>query len=202
MSIDKKKIVGALAAVLLLGATAGGAYSYFTDAEKTVNSVTIGSNEIEITEDFPTPTPPAVGENEYVKKVSVTNTGEVDCFVRVFAEFEDADVRAVGEYSKDNGATYLSEADFRAALPENWEYRNDAKFGPYYYYKLPIAPGESTSNLFTNLKVTFATEDDVEPFKFTVYAESVQIYDKHGEKIEGADAYSKAWDEYLSEGEH
>lgn len=198
MKMNKKNIAAAVAGLILLGAATGGAYAYFTDSEKTVNNITIGSNEITITEEFPTPEPPAVGENTYVKKVAVTNTGDVDCFVRVYAEFEDNAVREVSEYSRDNGATYVSEDEFRATLPENWEYRTDGDFGPYYYYKLPIAPGESTPNLFTNLKVTFATENDVKPFKFVVYAESVQTKDRHGEDFTGENIYRQAWEEYLN----
>ena len=196
--MKKRNILIALVALLAIVFGGRGAYAYFTDAEKTQNNITIGTNEIEIVEEFPTPPDPVVGDNNYKKVVSVKNTGDVDCFVRVFAEFEDADVRKVAQYSKDNGSHYFAEAAYRSNnLPEGWGYVSTGNLAPYYYYTKALKPNESTTNLFTNLKVTFATADDVEDFKFTVYAESVQTYDKNGTLFTGANAYQSAWEEFL-----
>ena len=188
------------AAALFMAALGIGGYrlvsAYFTDAETTGNTITVGTNEIKIVEDF---TPPEIheGENRYKKTVQVENTGDVDCYIRVFSEFDDAEIRDISMISPD-GKEFYSAEDYRNHLPEGWTYLSDDIYGPYYYYKIPVKPGEITPPLYQMIRTTFEDADDVKDYEIIVYAESIQLPDKHGSLFTGTDLWKQAWGEYVN----
>ena len=98
-------------------------HAYFTDQDSITNTVTVGSNDIEITD----------GNQAIVK-----NTSEVSCYVRVFAEAEVAGTVtwSLNESVNTDGQAY-------------WTNGGDG----YYYYKNVLAPNELTEPLFTSLSV-------------------------------------------------
>lgn len=183
--------------IALLAAGIGGAagtMAYLTDQERTVNVMKPGINEIQITEEFPDPEI-GEGENRYVKTVRVKNTGNTDCYIRVFADFDDEEIRSVSKISPD-GDTFYDADDYRNHLPDGWVYADDERLAPYYYCTEAVAPGESTPVLFAQAETVFETGEAL-PFDISVYAESVQIPDRHGEPFAGEDAWKQAWLEFL-----
>ena len=198
----KKTVSYSLTAVAIGALTAGlvnmpGILAYMTDGGELTNTLTVGENIIEVDENFPDPEI-ETGENTYTKDVKVKNTGDVPCYVRVFLEFSDNDVRGESKVSPD-GTTFYTMSEFNSHLPEGWVYVNDAAdaLAPYYYYTAPLAVNASTPSLIKSVKTTFATADNIEPFDIYVYAESIQTLDKYGQAFTGTDQWRSAWTEYL-----
>lgn len=179
----------------------GGTAAYFTYWQQLQNNMTVGGNTITVTEEFEPPAEMTEGENKYKKRISITNTGTVPCFVRVFVAFSDSSVRDKSEFSPDkDGTDYYPVEDYGKHLPEDWEYvdpeENDL-LGGYYYYTQPVEAGATTSALVEWVRTTFETKDKVTDYEIIVYGESVQTLDKNGAEFEGADAYEQAWIEFL-----
>lgn len=116
------------------------------------NKFTIGYNKSNIEEEFGNYNSFEAGKT-YTKKVSVKNTGNVPCYVRVFAEIEN---------SKDD---YTVNYD-----TQHWE-----KSGDYYYYKTPLDTGKTTEPLFTS--ITNHSNRNHKDFSMTCYEETVQAAD-------------------------
>lgn len=90
---NKPYIVLGLVALLVACLGVIVAYAYFTDEGKKTNDFIVGRNSIEIIEDFQPPSELIEGDNIFIKEVQVENTGNVDCYVRVFADFSDSTVK-------------------------------------------------------------------------------------------------------------
>lgn len=215
------KILLPLLAIITFGLGIGAFYAYFTHTRKLVNTFTIGENTISITEDFEPPKEMVKGLNTYTKKITITNTGNTDAFVRVYAAFSDSDIadNSFIASSKPKSVSVTSDATFDSVIssmenagyktcsdfwkeggPSNgWIYipDSDSILGGYFYYSKPIIPGESTKALMDTITTWFAVENDVKDYELIVYAESVQTADKDGVSFSDVD-YQKAWTEYLS----
>ena len=116
--INKKSLCLAAAALTLTaGISAGTAMAYFTTYTEASGGITLnmGFSETIPKEDF----------SNWTKHVSVENTGDYDCYVRV---------KALAGSKYQDGLQY-SDSDGK------WTPGEDG----YYYYSDPIAPGESTS---------------------------------------------------------
>lgn len=186
-----------IAAVLCFGF--GGTWSYFSYFRMADNVLRVGSNVIQIEEDYEPPKELTVGENLFRKRVQVKNTGSVSCFVRVFADFSDYAVKEVSSISPD-GSAYYPASEYEQHLPEPWVYissEEDELLGGFYYYTEPLKQGEKTVSLFEKVKCSFESAEKVQEFDILVSAESVQIYDKDGAEFDGEDGYQHAWGEYL-----
>ena len=155
--INKKSLCLAAAALTLTaGISAGTAMAYFTTYTEASGGVTLnmGFSETIPKEDF----------SNWTKHVSVENTGDYDCYVRV---------KALAGSKYQDGLQY-SDSDGK------WTPGEDG----YYYYSDPIAPGESTSVLdiridskesdasFNVVVVQESTNENNEP-----YADWTQIAD-------------------------
>lgn len=168
----RKKKIMAVAAGLLCGTIAvisavsgtASATAYMSDYADVNNQFVIGNNTTGVDEEFPTPTPVPPGEN-VVKKVKVTNQGNVPCYIRVALS-----------YSEDLIA--LDGLD-----TENWEVGEDG----YYYYKHVVEVGSGTTNLFSGVTVKGQTE--ASEIRINVYEESVQTTDGS----ESYKDYKEAW---------
>lgn len=154
---------GMAAAVYLLPGTS----AYFTDHESGWNRMVFGHNASTITEEFPTPTPVLPGKS-VVKKVKVKNEGSVACYIRAALVFSEP-IEA------------LEGLDMK-----NWIKGED----DYYYYKYPVAEGESTTELFTGVRV--AKEMERKELEVSVYEESIQI--QKGNAV--FSDYQEAWNAY------
>lgn len=165
--MTKKKVILASAVLLAIGAVGyGGSSAYFSDYDNKPNTVTVGHNDTTIEEKFPDPTPKPVEDNpSYPKKVWVTNDGNgealVDCYVRAEVTFSNSDI---GQAVTLEG---LNTAD--------WTLGGDG----FYYYKHILKKGESTTPLFTGVKINSDKvadkyKDILDEFEVNVYEESVQ----------------------------
>ena len=192
MSKLKNKRLYIVVALLLCAASVSASFAIFSSWKTAENNLYVGHNEIEIEEDFAPP--PELGQDTTFRKtVKVRNTGNVPCYVRVFADFSDSEVRDVAQFSAD-GETFMSVGDYQAAIRErDWVYDPDTS---YYYYTVPVQPGDATPVLFHSVQVKFPNEQSVREFRIIVSAESIQTADADGVEI---DDYAEAWKTFLSE---
>ena len=149
MRFRKKSLCLAGAALLLAGSvTAGNAMAYFTTnaAASGGGQVSLGFTQTEPNETF----------GERSKHITVANTGEQDCFVRVkiFA-----------------GATYQHGLQIEGS---GWTLGE----GGYYHYENVVAPGTATPD---ELVVTIDTMGSEQDFNVIVVQESTPVlYDESG----------------------
>ena len=128
-----------------------GTLAYLMYQDSALNTFVVGS-QVSMIDEIWDPPETMVAGGKYTKKVSVKNTGTVDCYVRVFAELEDA------------GMADSVSMDWNT---DNW---TEKQADGYYYYKSVLSPGETTKPLFT----TISASADIESFGMIVYEESVQ----------------------------
>lgn len=147
--LRKKSLCLAGAALLLAGSmTAGSAMAYFT-------TYATASGGAEVSLDF-THTEPGEEVVDWTKRITVKNTGSVDCYVRVklFA-----------------GEKYLEGLDISG---EGWE-RGE---GDYYYYN-KVVPAGKTSSLLSAKIGNMESEED---FNVIVVQESTPVlYSENGD---------------------
>ena len=136
-------IVAALAAICCIG----GIFAYYTGKQKVTNTITAGNTTTEIVEKFD----PVPDKNVYKKAVRIENTGEVSCYVRVYAAFSDEEIR-------DH-------------LPDGWKAGKDG----YLYYTKALKPGEKTAYLMKNVKTTWKADMDQRDFDLIIRQEAVQV---------------------------
>ena len=149
--INKKSLCLAAAALTLTaGISAGTAMAYFTTYTEASGGVTLnmGFSETIPKEDF----------SNWTKHVSVENTGDYDCYVRV---------KALAGSKYQDGLQY-SDSDGK------WTPGEDG----YYYYSDPIAPGESTSVL----DIRIDSKESDASFNVVVVQESTKVlYNENNE---------------------
>ncbi len=194
----KKKagIIALMAAIFLLSGVTAAYLSYENDVD---NSFIVGTNTIEISEDYEPPGELTVGDNIFKKRVAVENTGNIPCFVRVFADFSDPAIRDISYISPD-GVEWYAADEYKYHLPQGWEYveEDDELMGSYYYYTHILAPGEKTPLLFDSIKTVIEDAGQIKDYEIIVYAESVQTLDKDGQEFAGSRAWEDAWREFLN----
>lgn len=206
--MKRKKLIIIISALAVVVLAVGISLAYLTARGSADNNITIGKNEIEVSEDF---IPPIIQttDTRYKKQISVVNTGNVDCYVRVYADFSDDFVREKSGFSNDTDiktATYYSAIRdlnntnaYVNHLPEGWVFvpddSSETELAGYYYYTKPIKPNEITSSLFTYVQTTYEDLQDVTQYDIIVYSESVQITDSNGEKYTD---YQAAWKDFLT----
>ena len=185
------------------------ANAYFTDYTVTDNTITPAENILEISEEYEPPVEQEEGENIYKKRISIENNGNSPCYIRVYMDFSDSDVRSRSYLSNDpemnpdsffsaerssEGTTYISRLELVAP---NWVFVPDdssSKMAGYYYYKNPVPAGEATEPLMTYVKTVNADQDDIKQYDIMVYAESIQLSDSQGRVFED---YTDAWENTL-----
>lgn len=193
----KKMAISAMLCIAVV--SAGTTAAYFLHNRNTGSGLTIGQNSIEINEDFLPGKKMTAGDNVYQDNVSVKNTGNIPCYIRIYAEFSDSTVEARSSLSV-NGSDFISAKEYKDHLPDGWTYISsdeDDVLGGYYYWTSPVEPGAKTGELFKEVKTTFETADDVKNYEIILYGESVQIKDKEGAEFTGDDAWRQAWAEFL-----
>ena len=133
--------------MMFVGVTAG----FLVSGDSVTNRLSCGHNTAGITENYNPPEAFAEGET-YVKEVAVKNEGSVPCYVRVFAEFEDPEIRSNTSVLVDT---------------ENWSEKQSDGF---YYYSGVLDTGETTPPLVKSITAKAAITD----FKMICYSETVQ----------------------------
>lgn len=143
----KSLCLAATALFLTAGISAGTAMAYFTTYAEASGSLKL---EMGFTETVPS--------EEFIDKtkhVTIKNTGNYDCFVRV---------KALAGEKYQEGLVYIDPK-------EKWN-----PDGEYYVYKEPLAPGETTSEL--NIKIKCEATDA--NFNVIVVQESTKVlYDEN-----------------------
>ncbi len=143
------KVDAVLLIFLFIGLTAT-TYAYLFSTDAVHNPISVGYNESEIIEEFEQ-YEKFNKDQSYVKRVSVKNTGTVDCYVRILAEIEDPFCRKNIEIDVDNN---------------NWRKDSDG----YYYYRGILRVGQMTEPLFTSL----IAKENIDEFNMICYEETVQ----------------------------
>lgn len=177
-------------ALLLCIASVSASFALFSSWKTATNNLSVGHNEIEAVEEFDPP-PKLEKDTTFRKTVQVRNTGNVPCYVRVFAEFSDSEIKKIARFSAD-GKSFTSVSEYQKNPPKGWVY--DASTS-YYYYTSPVQPGEETPALFHSVRVVFPNEQSVREFQVIVTADSIQTAGSDGAEINN---YKTAWDTFLA----
>lgn len=148
----KKTGLAAAALVLTLGVTAGKATAYFT-------TYVTASGGYELQLGF-TATIPDEKVSDWTKDITITNTGENPCYVRVRAFAGDR-----------YGLSCVTEA-----TDSRWSALGNEK-NPYYYWHEILEPGASTGPLLIKIDKKDAAED----FNVVIVQECTPVpYDENG----------------------
>lgn len=146
----KKYIIICTSAILLLFIfITGQSKAFFSHSAEIENKIVVGFNDNKIVENFDE-VEDWQPNTTYTKEVQVTNTGNVDCYVRALVVASDD--------------TYVKQLNF--------DFTNWTKNGDYYYYNLILEPNQSTTQLLKSVTTKSTTEK--EPFDVYVYVETVQ----------------------------
>ncbi len=210
MKKKHKALLAVCVCVCVAVGAAFAAYGYFTDDHGKDNSVKAGNNVIGVDEDYIPPSEQTPGNNDYKKEINVSNNGNVPCYIRVYADFSDSNVRERSYFSNDgssfysakrdlsDSSTYVSNLSQGEMAASDWVFvpdDADTDLAGYYYYTLPVAPGESTKTpLFTYVRTANASIDEIRQYDIIVYSESYQITDPDGEYYTD---YAAAWTDHL-----
>lgn len=151
-----KKIFIIIFIIIALVAISIKVYAYLIHKDTVENDIVLGYNTISLQENYEPPLTIEKGIS-FKKEPFVTNTGNVDCYVRIKSLISDSRVA--------DGLTI----DYNT---EDYTYNDE---DGYWYYKKAIKPGERTSSLFTTVSISGDADDKVlDGFDIYVYAESVQ----------------------------
>ena len=169
MSKIKNKLKFLIPVALLLAISVTGVLAYLTSTDTADNTITVGSNEVEIVEEFDPPDE-ILPNTSFHKDVKAKNTGDAPCYIRVKVKFTDMDI---GQYCTLD-------------INKKWELHDDG----FYYYPDLVEPDGVTESLFTTVEIGDAPDEAIKDFDIIVYAESVQI-------IGDTDAgYDETWENY------
>lgn len=170
---------------------------YLTNADIANNNTSMGYNQVTIVENFPDPPKLTAGVNEYTKGIKVQNTGTTEAFVRVRIAFSSKEAKDATTFKGSGGRYY--DIDNLTVTPPLWKKTNNnelKKYGDYFYFTQILKPGVVSPSLTSVVRTYFENADDVVPYDIYVYAESIQVYDKDGNKY-SSNQYEAAWLEYL-----
>lgn len=201
-------IIASFAAVLTLSTIV--VVAYFAVYSNKKNTIRPSENVLQISEEYQPPVEQKVNDNVYKKEISVVNQGNSPCYIRVYADFSDSNVRSRSYFSNNQdgehdfysaqrsntGNTYI--ANLETVAP-NWRFVPDddeaSELAGYYYYTKKVDPGEKTDPLFTYVKTKNENLDQIQQYDILVYSESVQLSDTHGNIYND---YQAAWQDKLS----
>ncbi|MBO5561529.1 MAG: hypothetical protein J6A07_07725 [Firmicutes bacterium] len=206
--MKKKKTVAAAAAAvvgLIVGLSAV-TLGFLGDSVGIGNKFTIGHNKSkvdEITDNYNQTT----GDKTYTKEVRVQNEDNVPCFVRVYMDFSNSAAEDKCEFSNDekgDSAVFHSNDAYRSELAaatnttaEKWIYvshADDSLLGGYFYYIIPVDPGESTDTLIKQVKIKNGDNADaIKDFNILVYSETVRSDEKAPDWSKLSDEEKEAW---------
>ncbi len=215
-----KQIAAITLTAMIIFLVAGVAVGYLGVSDEKPNNMTVGSNSEEIRETFTPPPVQQMRNNEFIKRVTVQNTGTVPCFVRVYAEFSDSNVAAGAQVKNDTSSSSFNDwSTFKTtlattpnAISPKWQFipldsSEDEKLRGYFYYKEVVPPDGETEPLFTDFKVSFTTDssdtniDKISAYEIIVYSETVQateITNASGSgKVYGDGEWLEAWKSFL-----
>lgn len=177
-------IVSSIVALILVGATL--AY-LFSVGKSIVNTFTPGSVDVEVDESY---------NGTTKSEIKLKNTGKSNAYLRM----------AITSYYKTSatidGVEYEGVLGSKLpTLPVITLNKNWVKYGDYYYYTLPVAPGDSTTDIFND---SFAgiTLDSIVEGEGEAQITYNQVVEVFAEAIQSAPAKAvqEAWGVTITEG--
>lgn len=144
--------IGVIAFIFTIFLGKQGIYAWFVSKDTAVNLFTVGTNDVDIEEEFPEDD--IIPGKTLTKIVSFTNTGTVSCFVRAKYSFSTLE------------AEQQTEIIFGSEL---WVKQEDG----YFYYQNSVLPGEKTEPFLIGTAIKENCSFD-EGFRLDVYTETVQ----------------------------
>lgn len=153
----KSRKTGALllSLLLLVGVAIGGTVAYLmTRTNPVQNTFTPSHVACQVTENF---------DGTTKSNVNVTNTGDTEAYIRV----KLVTYRVNDQNQHIGGLAEIPTFD----LGENWK-----MYGDYYYYTLPVAPGDKPATNLTDSMTLTGSYDDADGGKqvIEVMAEAIQ----------------------------
>ena len=210
MISNKKKIIALCIAAVILSAGIGTTLAYLGASDSKENKIVVGTDVAEISEQFSEPSVQTMN-NTTQKEITVKNTGNLPCFVRVYAEFSDSDISSIAKVSYD-GSNYVDWitgfkdelAKSTNSISEDWYYdKGNTKLGGYFYYKKILPVGDSTPTLIKSVQVNFPESansetniDQIREYNMVVYTETIRTGDIDGAEF-GDEDWQKAWQRFL-----
>ena len=202
---NRKRLIITLSVIILLSVLSVGILiAFLTDSDSRNNKMTAGENVNELTGEYTPPDSQGVNDNVYQKEVTVKNTGNVSCYVRVYVDLSDSEILDKTEFSTDKTNFYSANpenvnsfANNLTAIGNNWVYisgDSNEKLNGYYYYTQVLKPGESTKPLFNWVKTTYTDASEIRQYEILSYSETVQTKDGKGEDFSD---YKFAWEDFL-----
>lgn len=166
------KIVAVVVCIVCLSTTV--AIAYMTSSDAAENTFSVATNKVEIIEEFVSPETIEPGET-YMKRVAVKNVGNSSCYVRMMAEFDNAEAASVCSLNLNSTEWSVKQTD------------------GFFYLLKPLSPGEVSEYLFTKVNISSdANLEYISGFDIVVHAESVQA------KSPSGDMYSDCWKAFAS----
>ena len=168
---SKQLVIAVLMAVLIAVSTYYVTHAYLTWVNDRNNSFTVGQTVIEIIETYEPPEKLEPGIT--IKKApKAKNTGNLDCYIRMRADFSSNIAR---EFCEDLVIDLVNWDDSRVNIDG------------YYYYKHLVPVGGETTPLFSEIvirefrsdNVTPVTVSDLTSFDLSLYAEAKQQVDEN-----------------------
>ena len=144
-----------LATVMLFALAVGGTIAWLTDKDKPlVNTFDPSKVTCEVQEKF---------DGKVKSDVNVKNTGDIDAFIRV----------KLVTYRTNDAGQHIGGT---AALPQFTLGANWVEYNGYYYYTLPVAPGDKPATKLTDSMTLTENYDDADGGhqSIDVMAEAIQ----------------------------
>ena len=151
----KKPALLIVALALILTVAVGGTVAYLTTkTDSKINTFTPSQVSCEVKENF---------DGEKKTNVNVTNTSNIDAFIRV----------KLVTYRTNDAGQHIGGT---AALPQFTLGANWVEYNGYYYYTLPVAPGDKPATKLTDSMTLTESYDDADGGhqSIDVMAEAIQ----------------------------
>lgn len=174
---NKIKIICVVsAAAVICSLSIGLSLAYLGDSENKDNTMIAGHGDVSIIEEKSEPSELEMLNEPLKKEYSVANTGTVTSFARLYAEFSDSkvaehiQVKYKDKYGVVRTALWNDYKDILkntgsedSLIESDWRYIENDRYDElegYFYYTKPLAPGEATPPLITDVILDFRRFDD------------------------------------------
>lgn len=159
-TIRNRMLIISLLVILCAGLCITGISAYFMVLDRADNITTAGNSRISVKEIFRNPDIVPGVITEITKQVNILNTGKNYSGIRVKAEFSSSDV------------TDWARIEYNDQPLESGDDKYWILSGDYWYYSVPLAPGEESEMLFEKITCNKPTHEQVQDFNVYIYAES------------------------------
>ncbi|HBB61162.1 MAG TPA: Camelysin metallo-endopeptidase [Lachnospiraceae bacterium] len=205
MKIKRNFIKWTAAALAACTVFIGGTVAYLTDFDVAANEFTIGNVDIELKEPHwkPEDNKKLLPTQDVEKDPMITNTGKNDAYIYMevsmpFKNLVTADANGFRKAAADTELfSYTPAADWTLIK----EYPKNGKRVRIYAYSRILKPGETTSALFTKMKMANIIEGQIdgETFDIPVRGYAIQTTNTGGNGSSVTEQAIHAFDMYLNQ---